>query len=813
MADYTASSSSTSSTFINLLFINRDRSNQILTEDELNDLDSSSYVKWNSMEHPDWVVSMTHHMNATGNANDLSLALFHHIDTYQGIRSNHVDTVFAKNLKIENKTSMDTDQPGFLLDLINSSYNTIYFQYGYAHSSNVSLTKMTDTKSKHEKRTDNSWFRMYITEVNNSYDTQGITIDITAVSTLVNSESIFGSSVSASDYDWIADPERRIPNISPKVSYVIRLKEIIKVFGKGRFNIDFGKLNTVIPAKCMNNYMQYESAENSGDTDNTNTEDTETDGLSNNNAFIQTAGQGNYEFIISLLDNLIAYDAAKSYQTYTEDGVEKHTWGYPWYQGWTMYVEDTIDSGTNSLPTLHITYTTVMYTRGNLNDVFLGKVNKNLVTESDILNYNRNYKPFLMKTNDEGGNNVISSLFYNYGAFNRDIFQSQRVSSEDITRYSSQYFKSIIGQDTETSLDIIDLSLSSQLIAGVAGMIQDGGVSYITNSGQQMSADPISIINSSGNYESVEIARYMNYAKNFNKVLNQLFAAGSVTVPGTGQITTIMSLVNIYIYVSNRLDNLSGKYRILDQEDSIVGGYFTTTYNVQKVLTFGNDKVYNSAAAQETLSQNLSFLNESMETNVTTDSNIDTPPSSAEILVYEKDAQGTWIPSNHTITVSLIHSSTGLTTLNSVSLDSVWSINKNKETPLRIDFLFTPKDGVKYVNNGHFYYNVFDEDTNKPIRSGNYNFGIQAQFQNFRGTSVGSNIPGSSVITTDANGNLRAQIYFGAENDYQSHTYRVRIIFDREDTQGREQSRQTLQLGVQFYVKVSGTIVGGDGQR
>ena len=103
---------STNVAYINLKFVARGSD-----PDDKN----AKCVVWNSKENPQWVVSMSHSINGNGAANDLSLELHHHIDPY-------INTPYGS---IYNATGLDndilSDDPGFLLNLINDSYNTIYF--------------------------------------------------------------------------------------------------------------------------------------------------------------------------------------------------------------------------------------------------------------------------------------------------------------------------------------------------------------------------------------------------------------------------------------------------------------------------------------------------------------------------------------------------------------------------------------------------------------------------------------------------------------------------------------------------------------
>lgn len=600
---------STNAPYINIKFMERGA-----------DFDDTSakVINWNSRENPQWVVSMTHSINGNGQANDLSLDLHHHIDPYIndpkfGYGSYLQEPAFDKDIPY--------DDPGFLLNLINDAYNTIYFSYGYAQSKDAKTSDINSQNSDMPssiKIDDDTWFRMYITEVSNSYDTEGITIHITAVSSLVTPDALFGTGEA---YDWLVDPDNRVPHGSG-CGYGFLLRKIIKYFAKtSNYDVHMSDLMDGVDAAYLKGkYMQI--PESTTTTTNTSSS-TETDDKQDppieiegagTNVFQQLADEGNYEFLVRLLDNYITHETSTKSVTYLSNGQNVNTGStkyHKYYRDWTVIIDDSKQHRDDN-PSVTITYQTIVYTRNDLSDLYNAQKQYIFATDEQRQAYYDKYTPFLVESNND--NVAAGALFYNFSSFDRDMLDNYTIDGQNLNKFSNSAFKTM--EPVSVCTDIISLDLSTTLIAGLAGFVQNdtsrnginsntttggAGTSVVDGEGNEVMsvAQNYSIRNSESNIDTYMLGSAMASVQDFAKVLQQLFVSGTVTTPGLGRIITIMSLVNIYVYVSNRLDTTSGKYRVLSQVDTITGGVFTTTLEIMKALTLSGETVYDVASAND----------------------------------------------------------------------------------------------------------------------------------------------------------------------------------------------------------------------
>lgn len=136
---------------------------------------------------PKYLQQMTHTINAQGEANNLLLTLYHHIDFY------------------DTRSSADEKNPSYIVSLINRGAGLIEFQYGYIQG--------TQDLSPS--------FKLLITNVQVDHQKSGIVYVITAVSYL---SAVAGMSVDG--YNWFRDPQYRLAGIKSYRGASINFSEL-----------------------------------------------------------------------------------------------------------------------------------------------------------------------------------------------------------------------------------------------------------------------------------------------------------------------------------------------------------------------------------------------------------------------------------------------------------------------------------------------------------------------------------------------------------------------------------------------------------
>ncbi|MBR3090670.1 MAG: hypothetical protein IKH10_01595, partial [Bacteroidetes bacterium] len=322
----------------------------------------------------------------------------------------------------------------------------------------------------------------------------------------------------------------------------------------------------------------------------------------------------------------ITHEKGSKSVNYLSNGDTVSTGGqtyHKYYRDWIIVIDDA-KSHSDDKPSISIKYQTIVYTWNDLTDLYNANIDTNRITgDVQKQEYYNKYTPFLVQSNEDNGS--MGALFYNFSSFNRDMMENYLISdATDLNLYSNSAFKNL--SSVSVSADIISLDLGTSLIAGLAGFIQNDqslaqsynntqvdSTSSVDSEGNEITSisQNFSLRNSESNIDTVAIGTAMSEVKDFAKVLQQLFVSGTVVTPGLGRIITILSLINIYVYISNRLDTVSGKYRVLSQVDEINGGKYTTTLSIMKALTLNGDTVYdvissgnsNSEVVESTLSE------------------------------------------------------------------------------------------------------------------------------------------------------------------------------------------------------------------
>lgn len=150
---------------------------------------------------------------------------------------------------------------------------------------------------------------------------------------------------------------------------------------------------------------------------------------------------------------------------------------------------------------------------------------------------------------------------------------------------------SIAENDLYTSAEVIDLDLDFPIIVGLytKNKLQPIDPDGNTYEQEQVSME-LSVKN--GDPALSNTMSSLTSISDFNTVAGKLIANGTVTIPGTARVLGMLSMFQLYVYVSNKLAVTSGNYRILSQTDTISGGVYTTTIDVYKEGSLSGEAVY-----------------------------------------------------------------------------------------------------------------------------------------------------------------------------------------------------------------------------
>ena len=606
--------------------------------------ENTTIIDWSSVKCPQYVVSMQHTLNANGSANDLSLTLYHHIDPYseEGYGPEFTKDAFGDS----------NDDPSYLMLLISRGYGTIYFRYGYVQDIE---TLNSGSFSGNSSASTTNWFKMYITEVSSSFDTNGITYNINAISTLVNAQVL----LTGNAYNWYYDPENRLGlgviqeySSSSSNSYSTEEESIsvnslspsstnrrvisnsisgnliggvgsdfIKVdFGSDEFSKQLNQIVNEIDFSALNNnsmqgdlkqriinlakYIAEKSNYKTDLTDFISGGDLQLKNSFNANMFYQTADMDLISFINGILDNikLVSY-VTNNPINYTElDGTTRKISSYYTYKdGWVITLSDEAEN--NSSPTMKLTWTNESITEKNLLDLAT-------MTPEQIQANASKYRILLTRLNGEDKACNLGALVYNFSTFDRDMSEPLRISYRNLFANNSNFPVKLYANQNVQS-DIIELNLNYPILAGIAGAYQGGGldtynVNNISTGGAATdeNGNAVTVSTYSGAYTSSGVinsnnilSQLMKQKDNFKQIMNRLFVEGTVVIPGVAKVITLLSRINIFVYISNKLDLTSGKYLVISQIDKITDGVYVTELVINKVETFDSQTVYQTGSS------------------------------------------------------------------------------------------------------------------------------------------------------------------------------------------------------------------------
>lgn len=538
----------------------------------LKDSSDTQILYWNSAQTPDYISDFTHVLRS-GLANDVTLSIIHYIDPYG-------DTEFGRGFEKNGGDIYSTGDTSYMIAMLTKGINNIFFRYGYGQEDGFSPSQLT---SNEEKSTKDNWFRMYITDVNESIYPDAIKYTISAVSTL--SDDVNNTISEA--YDFWTDPSKKL-SLDPETLELtdsVTIKEnkikdrvlsILEWFADTNgYTLDIG------------NFMEGSLLIN-------------TNGSAVQTLFAKTADKSLLQYINSMLFALITYKhITKGSTSYVDGNGTTKTISdyYVYYKDYTLIISD-VSNSINDKTRVKVTYTTKLCTMKNLADL-MGHTNDLTALEKQY------YAPFKTEVQSDGSS-YAGSLFYNYSTFNRDAFEKTTITAGAIksSSYNTNYPNmNGLTQNAFVSTDILELNLSFPILVGMAAAVSElnsNTTSFINTDGMEQIVNGTSNYYTNDYFNGVAVAQaILGTQMNFKKILGRLYAEGTIVIPGTQSVIPIMSQLYIYVYIANRLDVLSGKYIVLDQSDNISGGKFETTLSVMKVGTLNDENIYGTSGTTE----------------------------------------------------------------------------------------------------------------------------------------------------------------------------------------------------------------------
>ncbi len=534
---------------------------------------SDKELVWDSTTQPDYIISMNHVIRATGQANELTLQLTHYIDPYE---SNNTPSYTQASVK--NETDID-----YIMGVISGTYGYIYFQYGYVQDkTNTSLNSVINSATTD----DNTWFKMYITDLKSTFDTNQINYTLNAVSTLVSSVDLYGSY----SYDWWADPEYKVggmigstaltnntrynATVSPETvdikTYYNRIKDIIT------YIIEH-------PVEASSDLSGYKVtfADEFSTSELMSSVTLKSNGNIDASLLTQTLGVSSISFIDDLLSLLVLQKRIYSPISYTNKSGDEVTAAYYYevYRGWTLMLSDD-EHNLNA----------------NVNWMY-----KDITNISIDYSNTEGYQVIKTEINNKGYG--LGSLIYGFPSFDRDIFQNKTINSNTLFMLNPIFKElnpSVASYSYEVLSDIISINLDFPVMAGLAGAYSEMKSGTVDDTGTLQST-VTDYKTPNGGYNSGTIFNYLsNSEKSFKSILNHLYVEGDVTVPGVGHVLTMLGKINIFIFISNQLHLNSGQYILMGQTDVIQNSQYTTTFDVIKYGGFDNQNIYETDITTKT---------------------------------------------------------------------------------------------------------------------------------------------------------------------------------------------------------------------
>lgn len=387
------------------------------------------------------------------------------------------------------------------------------------------------TQSADKAMTD--WFDMIISGVSLKYSTNYVTYIISAVSSIVS------DNLQTYIYNWRLMEDTDENSSTAAVYDSTRMKTIVdKAIEASSTESDISVLGLNCRVKYNNDIIPILPSKYFTDT---------------SNATLIQSNIDNVNFVKGCLSKCVALAGSKYVSTTDDYGNVTTTHCTGLHTNFTINFSDT-DNGTKAVitPTMKI---------------YVSNFDSTTFSFDRILQY---------ESENEYVDNSLGYLVY-YGP--------QAVKSR--TDFRSR----IKDNDLYVSAEVISMDLEFPVIVGLYKKLE---VTSIDAEGSTVDQEQVSVELSISNGDATlqsEMSQLTTTAQ-YNKVAGSLIATGSITIPGVSRILTMLSMFQLYVYVSNVLDVVSGNYRILSQTDNISNGIYTTVLDVYKESSLSGESVY-----------------------------------------------------------------------------------------------------------------------------------------------------------------------------------------------------------------------------
>lgn len=444
---------------------------------------------------------------------------------------NQNDERFFKNIINEDAFGLKDDDPSYLMTLLSRGLQEIEVRYGYAQPEDDSY--MTQ------------WYKLYISDVTSTYNTSGVSYTVNASSTPTNEISSGNNTI-----DWY---EQCGGN-------VVRLIELIL---GNEYDIDWSRCNGIEP-------QPIEPGE----------DQTEDDIKS---IFLQTESTS-YAFLSNFLGQWAYYESPTTVQCTIQDPADETVKNTKTcivrYTGWGFSTDSVINDNESSLPKAYIQYSYKQYISAEGEDE--GEVVK--VETCDPYN----------------GSEGLGSLFFNAhpatGAF--DFMSNESISYSSFSQIfqdsgfemTGEMINELQKQGSYMRSEVIEMNIELPIMAGLASAYSLQQKSSVNSSGEE-----VPVANATEATTETVISKQLAMIRDtssYKKIALNFPASGTITIPGLYSAVPVLSRFNLFVFIANKLDILSGIYQVLSQSDSIQNGQFLTTLTVMKVKSFTGDDAY-----------------------------------------------------------------------------------------------------------------------------------------------------------------------------------------------------------------------------
>lgn len=501
------------------------------------------------------IQKMEHHLRADGNANTLSMSLVHMFDPYE-------------------KYNSELDNLEYIPLALSRGWGWIEFSYGYAMSNGT-----LDLAGP---------FEMMVTSLKETYMLNGIRYDLSAVSAIAVTDQVDGAEAAATgsngaistavkSYNWMADPENRIPHYNDdtwsaindplKITGInirqVRLTDIAKCILSG-YNGQEGKIGYKVKvwedSDIFPGQLNYTGGDN--DTVSSGVYDQAADYVS----FLTQTGVSDLSYASSVLGPAFKYI-----------GVENKV------------LDPNKRDGARTCDVFYVDYTL------SLNDhtkeayiyptskIYMDKVN----TQSTVFKEsftNEELEKFRKMADVEKASEEIKSTP------DRTFYWGGSKGWEEQNDDGSITVSDVISFDMTVDAIVAMLTTKGDLEAkGISGYGE------ITDSGR-VSIDSLSGGQDYSGSGMLKAPGSMMWAKtlgDYQKIAQILPVSGNLKTMGDTDGLKMMSQFKIAVIINGKTSVTSGIYRVISKIDNISeGGLFTSTYVLTKIADDNKNYVF-----------------------------------------------------------------------------------------------------------------------------------------------------------------------------------------------------------------------------